>query len=201
MGDIPTPECLHGQQGLLDYFSQSIDLAHEQYDADTIIVSLIVREDGSVMQPTIEQGAQFAPPTLLELCNNMPKWKPAYEGGKSVAREVSFMLRVGRKVFDVVEQMPSFPDGDEALIKFLSENIRYPEEAEEHGYQGRVVCTFVVERNGDINDVRVVKPVHPALDNEAVRVISSMPRWVPGRQNGNPVRVKYTTPVTFRLKY
>ena len=103
------------------------------------------------------------------------------------------------KVFDVVEQMPSFPGGQAALFQWLSSNIKYPVVAEENGVQGRVIVTFVVERDGSITDVKVVKSVDPSLDKEAKRVISSMPKWIPGKQNGNAVRVKYTVPVTFRL--
>ncbi len=104
------------------------------------------------------------------------------------------------KVFEVVEQMPQFPGGDAALMQYLSSHIKYPVVAEENGIQGRVVCTFVVERNGSISDVRVVKSVDPSLDKEAVRVIKGMPTWIPGKQNGSAVRVKYTVPVTFRLQ-
>ena len=104
------------------------------------------------------------------------------------------------KIFEVVEQMPSFPGGQAALFEFLSKNIRYPVVAEENGIQGRVIVTFVVERDGSITDVRVVKSVDPSLDKEAVRVTKSMPHWNPGMQNGGPVRVKFTLPVTFRLQ-
>ena len=104
------------------------------------------------------------------------------------------------KVFDVVEQMPDFPGGMSALMSYLNKNIRYPVVAEENGIQGRVIVTFVVERNGSITDVQVVKSVDPSLDKEAIRVVKSMPNWIPGKQNGSAVRVKYTLPVTFRLQ-
>lgn len=104
------------------------------------------------------------------------------------------------KVFDVVEQMPSFPGGPSALMQYLNSNIKYPVVAEENGVQGRVVCTFVVEKDGSITDVRVVKSVDPSLDKEAARVVKGMPKWIPGKQNGSAVRVKYTVPVTFRLQ-
>lgn len=104
------------------------------------------------------------------------------------------------KVFDVVEQMPSYPGGNGALMQYLSKNIKYPVVAEENGIQGRVICTFVVEKDGSVTDVRVAKSVDPSLDKEAVRVVSSMPKWIPGKQNGSAVRVKYTLPVTFRLQ-
>ena len=103
------------------------------------------------------------------------------------------------KVFDVVDQMPAFPGGQTALFQWLSNNIKYPTVAEENGVQGRVICTFVVERDGSITDVKVVKSVDPSLDKEAGRVINSMPHWIPGKQKSKPVRVKYTLPVTFRL--
>ncbi|MGM9706630.1 MAG: TonB family protein [Prevotella sp.] len=104
------------------------------------------------------------------------------------------------KVFDVVEQMPQFPGGQQALFEYLSKNIKYPVIAEENGVQGRVIVTFVVERDGSITDVKVVKSVDPSLDKEAQRVVKAMPHWIPGKQNGSAVRVKYTVPVTFRLQ-
>lgn len=104
------------------------------------------------------------------------------------------------KVFDVVEQMPSFPGGDAELMKYLNSHIKYPAVAEENGIQGRVVATFVVERDGSITDVKVIKSVDPSLDKEAVRVVKSMPKWNPGKQNGQAVRVKYNLPVTFKLQ-
>ena len=104
------------------------------------------------------------------------------------------------KVFDVVEQMPSYPGGMGALMQYLSSNIKYPAIAEENGIQGRVICTFVVERDGAITDVKIAKSVDPSLDKEAMRVVSKMPKWIPGKQNGSAVRVKYTLPVTFRLQ-
>jgi len=102
-----------------------------------------------------------------------------------------------QKVFDVVEQQPAFP-GD--LNGFLASNIKYPVVAQENGVQGRVVVQFVVERDGSITDVRVVRSVDPSLDKEAVRLVKSMPKWIPGKQNGQAVRVRFTLPVNFRLQ-
>ena len=104
------------------------------------------------------------------------------------------------KVFDVVEQMPSFPGGPSALMEWLSNNVKYPVVAQENGVQGRVVVSFVVERDGSITDVKVVRGVDPSLDKEASRVVKAMPRWIPGKQNGSAVRVKYNVPVAFRLQ-
>lgn len=104
------------------------------------------------------------------------------------------------KVFDVVEQMPSFPGGPSALMEWLSNNVKYPVVAQENNVQGRVVVSFVVERDGSITDVKVVRGVDPSLDKEASRVVRAMPRWIPGKQNGSAVRVKYNVPVAFRLQ-
>lgn len=107
---------------------------------------------------------------------------------------------ISNKVFDVVEQMPSYPGGTGALMSYLNSNIKYPVVAQENGVQGRVIVGFVVERDGSITDVNILKSVDPSLDREAARVVRSMPRWTPGKQNGQAVRVKYNVPVTFRLQ-
>ena len=107
---------------------------------------------------------------------------------------------VANKVFDVVEEMPSFPGGQGALMAFLSSNIKYPVVAQENGVQGRVIVGFVVEKDGSISDVKVMRSVDPSLDREAQRVVKAMPKWKPGKQNGSAVRVKYTVPVVFRLQ-
>ena len=104
-------------------------------------------------------------------------------------------------VFVVVESMPEFPGGQQALFKYLSENVKYPVIAQENGIQGRVICQFVVNKDGSIVDVEVVRSGGDAsLDKEAIRVIKSMPKWKPGKQRGKPVRVKYTVPVNFKLQ-
>ena len=104
------------------------------------------------------------------------------------------------KIYEVVEQMPRFPGGDAALMQFLSKNIKYPKEAENAKQEGRVIANFVVEEDGSVSNVKVVHGVAPLLDAEALRVLGLMPRWEPGQQNGKPVRVKYTVPITFRLQ-
>lgn len=102
-------------------------------------------------------------------------------------------------VYDVVEQMPSFPGGISGLMTYLNQNTRYPAVAQENCVQGRVVVSFVVEKDGHISDVTVLRSVDPSLDKEAIRVVRNMPRWTPGKQGGEPVRVRYNVPVSFRL--
>ena len=104
------------------------------------------------------------------------------------------------KIFTNVEQMPMYPGGEAALLGYLRDNIHYPTVAAENGVQGRVVVGFVVERDGSITDVKILRGVDPSLDREAMRVVKSMPRWNPGKQNGSAVRVKYQVPVSFRLQ-
>lgn len=107
---------------------------------------------------------------------------------------------VTEEIFVVVENQPEFPGGNTAMMKFLGDNIKYPVIAQENGIQGRVICNFVVEKDGSITDVQVVRGVDPSLDREAVRVIQQMPRWKPGKQRGQAVRVRFTLPVVFRLQ-
>ena len=104
------------------------------------------------------------------------------------------------EIFQVVEQMPEFPGGMQALMAYLSKNIKYPSVAQDNGIQGRVLVSFVVNKDGSIVDPEVIKSVDAALDKEAMRVIKAMPKWNPGKQRGKPVRVKYTVPVLFRLQ-
>lgn len=104
------------------------------------------------------------------------------------------------RVYEIVEQMPCFPGGDEAMMTWVRQHLQYPESARRDSIEGRVILTFVVERDGTTTDFKVVRSVHPALDAEALRLLSTMPRWIPGRQNGVALRVKYTYPVTFRLE-
>jgi protein TonB len=101
--------------------------------------------------------------------------------------------------YSVVEQMPEFPGGEAALRKFLGSTVKYPEVAQENGVQGKVFVAFVVDRNGGISNVKIARGVDPALDKEAMRVVKSMPKWIPGKQNGDAVRVSYTVPINFVL--
>ena len=145
---------------------------------------------------------------FMNSCKRKPKvQKQEMEGTRVVVKAESAEdtaqiknVESMEKTFEVVEQMPAFPGGDAALMKYLSENIKYPKAAEKAGEQGRVVVNFIVEKDGAISNVNVVRSVTPTLDAEAVRVIKAMPKWVPGKQDGQSVRVKYNVPVSFRLQ-
>jgi protein TonB len=103
------------------------------------------------------------------------------------------------QIFTVVESMPSFPGGEAARIQYLNDNIKYPQMARESGIQGRVFVTFVVEKNGSVTDVKVLRGIGGGCDEEAIRVIQNMPKWEPGKQRGKPVRVQFNMPILFKL--
>lgn len=148
-------------------------LSEESIDEKTVVAKASVAEDNSnVSSETSYENANKAP------SDNSPE----------------------NLVYDVVDQMPSFPGGQNALIQYLSSNIKYPVAAEKKGIQGRVKVQFVVEKDGRIVDAAVVEPVEPSLDKEALRVVNSMPKWRPGIKNGENVRVKYYIPIVFRFQ-
>ena len=120
-------------------------------------------------------------------------------GLTTVSAQKTVVAQKNQQVFDVVEQMPEYPGGPGALIEYLSQNVKYPEDAKQQKIEGRVLATFVVETDGSVSNVEVVKPAFPSLDAEAVRLLSAMPKWIPGKQNGKVVRVKFTVPISFNL--
>ena len=176
--------------------------ATQKFTAPEIKKDELVKEENQVKQAdeldkNVAMGAEnkegtderIVPPSAVEAP------PPPPEAPKEEVKQ-----EVTQKIFDVVEQQPQFPGGQTALLQWLSSNIHYPPVAEENGIQGRVVVSFVVEPDGSISNVQVVRGVDPSLDKEAVRVTKAMPKWVPGKQNGQAVRVKYNLPVTFKLQ-
>ncbi len=100
----------------------------------------------------------------------------------------------------MVEQRPTFPGGDAALYRWLASHLNYPNDAAEQGISGKVIVSFIIKKDGSISSVRVLRSKHPSLDAEALRVVRSMPKWTPGRNNGEPVNVRYSLPINFRLQ-
>jgi len=126
---------------------------------------------------------------------------------KAYAKDRTYMIALykegtspNKDIYDQVETMPEFPGGVEKLMEYVAMNVRYPKDAEEKSIQGRVIATFVIEKDGSITGAKIVRSIDPALDAEALRVINGMPNWKPGTQKGEPVRVKYTIPISFRLQ-
>ena len=179
-----------------------------------VVCGFIVKKNGIVDSVKVLRSVHSSlDAEAVRVIKAMPNWKPGTQRGKNV--NVRFTLPINFALdnkknkaeslgnedvtFMVVETMPVFPGGDGALMKFLRENIKYPSEAQKMGIQGRIICQFVIEKDGSISDVTVVRSVNEHLDAEAVRVIKAMPNWTPGEQRGVKVRVKYTLPINFNL--
>ncbi|MGL5920060.1 MAG: TonB family protein, partial [Bacteroidales bacterium] len=155
----------------------------------------------SQLAPEVEPESQKTTPA--KTIDNVEQQRKGINDlkGKPVAVKTGEDQKVDPKnqTFTVVEQMPQFPGGDKALQQFLRDNVKYPEAEAKKGIQGRVIVVFIINKEGKVTDPTIVRGVDPALDNEALRVINSMPLWIPGVQRGVPVNVKYTVPVNFRL--
>ena len=174
------------------------------------VVGAVIRVNGSKKGTVTDSNGEFS--LEAKKGDRIEVMYVGYASGSIVVNDpqVKYDLRLQKddsdesntsgKPFDVVEQMPQFPGGPAALMEFLSKNVKYPQEAYKNGIQGRVIVTFVINKDGSISDAKVVKSVAPQLDEEALRVVHSMPNWIPGRQNGEPVNVKYTVPITFKLQ-
>ena len=221
------PEFPGGQGALLKFLATNVrypESAVKNGIEGRVSCSFVVGKDGAISEAEAIRGVS---PELneeaLRVINSMPVWSPGKQRGKAVNVKytvpVTFRLSGGKKktssrivqrqikevdtsgrVFTVVQQMPEFPGGQASLLKYLATRIKYPAIAQENGIQGRVSCSFVVDTDGSLKNIEVIRGIDPSLDREAVRVIREMPKWNPGVQNNMAVAVKYTVPVTFRLQ-
>ena len=214
-----------GMEEMMKFLQQNVKYPKEAQDQGKqgrVIVQFVVNKDGSISNDTIVRSVDpLLDAEALRVVRSMPNWTPGKQRGKEVrvrftlpvafrldggteskSAEVKQVAKVptqGEEIFNVVEQMPEYPGGVGELMKFIQRNIRYPKEAQEQGKQGRVVVQFVVEKDGSITDAKVARSADPQLDAEALRIVSEMPKWTPGKQRGKEVRTRFTVPVTFRL--
>ncbi|MBP5715436.1 MAG: TonB family protein [Prevotella sp.] len=179
------------------YETRTVYLTVTEMDGKYLISDYEVVEDAGEIEQ--EQETQEIQENDMQSEKVDPQVKSAVEFRSGDIKESEPPKTEDTNVYDQVEQMPQFPGGQAALIQYLARNIKYPVAAEENGIQGKVVVTFIVERDGTISNVKIAKSVDPSLDREALRVVKSMPRWQPGKQKGANVRVKYTAPVNFSL--
>lgn len=212
-----------GETGMLKFLSDNIKYPAEAQEAGLegrVFTRFIVNDDGSVSDVEILRSVHpLLDAEAVRVVKAMPKWTPGKVGGKAVKVRYSLPLvfrlqgestpqnntpvanKIGKDgIYEIVDTPPIYPGGEAALLKFISDNIKYPEEAFKAGTQGRVTTIFIINEDGSVSDVDVVRSVHPLLDAEAVRVISSMPKWTPGKAGGKAVKVRFTMPVTFRLQ-
>ena len=211
-----------GMEEMMKFLQQNIKYpkeVQEQGKQGRVIVQFVVNKDGSISNGSVVRSVDpLLDAEALRVVRSMPNWTPGKQKGKPVrvrftlpvtfhlngdapkqATEVKQPEATDDKIFQVVEEQPEFPGGMEALMKHLSKEIKYPKEAQDKGTQGRVIVQFVVRKDGSITDAKVMKSVDPLLDAEALRVVSEMPNWIPGKQRGEAVNVRFTLPVTFRL--
>ena len=128
-----------------------------------------------------------------------PAVKSTIKTGKITAERSAPKKVFKGKVYDLVDEMPSFPGGLEELYKWIDNNVQYPAVARENGIEGRVILKFIVEKDGSLSDSTVIHSVHPMVDREALRLVGQMPKWNPGKRAGIPVRVRYCLPIKFKL--
>lgn len=188
-------------------------VAHDQGIQGKVFVSFVVTSTGSVTDAKILRGVD---PSLdqeaLRVANSMPLWKPGKQGGKVVSVQftipINFVLEPAQTAtkegkdnvpYTVVEQMPEFPGGFEALKAFITSSMKYPTIALENGIEGQVIASFIVDKTGKIPSVKILRGVDPSLDQEVLRIINSMPKWNPGMQNGEAVDVTFTLPIDFKI--
>jgi TonB family protein len=220
------PEFPGGEEALRNWIAENVKYpveAAEKGIQGKVYAMFVVEKDGSIGRSKVVRGVfPLLDEEALRVVNAMPKWKPGRQRGKEVAVSytipINFQLQ-GKKIDETVvvgydkngvsindsiyqecEVMPVFAGGDLGVRKFIAENIKYPAEAKKYSEQGKVYVTFVIAKDGAVEKVKVVRGVTPALDNEAIRVVSTMPNWTPGKQKGEPVNVQYTIPVNFQLQ-
>ncbi len=213
------PEYPGGSLALQKYIAESVKYpqdAKQKGISGRVFVTFVVNKEGEVDQARVVRGVD---PSLdaeaLRVMNSIPKWTPGYEKGKAVnvtyTVPINFSLKDDKKKDEVSvdgrvnsSQMdgvaPQFPGGDLELQKFIARTIKYPVEAQEKGETGRVFVTFIINKLGAVENVCTAKSVSPSLDAEAIRVIKTLPNWIPGTKDGESVNVTYTLPINFDLK-
>jgi TonB family protein len=219
------PEYAGGLDRFAQYLQQNIVYPPGALKSRTqgkVFVTFVVEKDGTLSNVAIVRGvSEDIDAEAVRVIKNSPKWKPGIQNGLVVRAQftmpLSFRLppqdmtskfpqpdsanlnqRIADKVFAAVEKEPEFPGGIESFYNYIQKNIRYPEHAKKNNYQGKVFITFVVQKDGTLDDIKVVRSSgYDDLDAEAVRLIQNSPKWNPGLQNKRPVRVQYTMPISF----
>ncbi|MDO5017137.1 MAG: M56 family metallopeptidase [Porphyromonas sp.] len=211
------PEFPGGQTALMKWLSGNLQYPEEAVKKNisgVVIMSFIVEKDGSITNAEVVRSVdETLDAEVHRLVKNMPKWVPGKLNGQPVrvkfSLPVNFTIREDKStnevdkgtVFETAHVIPEFPGGDKALMQWLSQNIRYPEEAVKQNIQGRPLVSFIIEKDGSITDIKVVKSIHPLLDAEAIRIVQAMPKWIPGKdKEGNTIRTRFTIPLLFKLK-
>ena len=196
---------------MMQWIAQNIQYPKEAAKANiegSVIVSFFVEKDGSISNAEVIKSVhELLDKEALRVVNAMPKWKPGMENGQPVRTRffipVSFKSQQSAEakgeVAEFLDDMPEFPGGQKAMMQWIAQNIQYPKEAVKANIEGRVMVSFVVEKDGSISNVEVRRSIHELLDKEALRVVSAMPKWKPGMRNGQPVRARFNIPISFKI--
>ena len=214
------PQFPGGQTEMMQFISKNMKyptIAQENGTQGQVIAQFVIQADGTLSDLKIVKSVDpLLDAEAMRVIKEMPKWQPGKQRGIAVATRVTVPIRFRlmdsdsapstdsnknqeNTIFDVVEHAPEFPGGMEACLKYMYKNIKYPAVAMEAGIQGQVVIQIVIDKDGKIHDPKIVRGVSPELNAEAVRVISNMPQWIPGKQKGKNVATRFTLPVRFRL--
>jgi TonB family protein len=200
------PEYPGGMEGVIAFCAESLKYpvqAEEVGMEGRVLVSFVIEKDGSVADVAVEESADsLLDAEAVRVISAMGNWTPGQnEAGEAVRVRmvvpINFVLDGSR---EDVDQLPEFPGGLEAYMKFMQDNLKYPKECEEKGEEGRVLIQVVIDKEGNVTNAELKKSVNELLDAEALRVVKSMPKWIPGQDGGEAVDVKYVIPVTFRLQ-
>ena len=220
------PQYPGGEDALRKFINDAVEypeVASEKGIQGRVYVTFVVSDNGEVKNVRLARGvAPSLDEEALRVISSMPKWKPGKQRGKSV--NVSFTVPINftlgdgkvpekkttmkikpiktseKGVFFYTEDMPQFPGGEDALHKYINESIKYPESALNNGIFGRVYVSFIIDESGTVTNVKLARGVDPALDKEAIRIVSDMPKWKPGSNDGKNVKISYTIPVNFNIK-
>ena len=206
-----------GDDARLEFLRSNINYppaAKEKGIQGTVYIGFVVEKDGTVNDVKVMRGIhKLLDDEALRVTKLMPKWTPGRQKGEIVRVSYNMPIKftipaktettaaptTNEEVFVIVDAPPTYPGGDEARLEFLKSNIQYPQEAKEKGIQGMVYVGFIVEKDGTVNDVKLLRGVDKLIDDEALRVVKLMPKWTPGRQKGEIVRVSYNMPIKFTL--
>ena len=211
--DYRIPEFPGGKEAQIKFLQENMRYpqeAREKGIEGKVIVKFSVADDtGEILNPRVIRSVHPAlDAEALRLVKAMPRWTWIGDLEKKKLKSVEIEMPIefklngqpSSKVYDVVEQAPEFPGGPQAMMQFIKDNLKYPQIAKENGIQGRVILQFVVDETGKVTDPKVIRSIDPSLDTEAIRLVLSMPRWMPGMQDGKAVAVRYTIPVIFKLE-
>ena len=221
------PQYTGGEEAMMKYVAENIKYPQEAKDKNIsgrVFIGFVIEKDGSVSNVKVVRGiGGGCDEEAVRVIKEMPKWKPGMQKGKPV--RVNYMMPIFFKlddgqpakstkneesskpdmkpdkngVYQIVEEMPQFPGGEKALMEYIAKNLTYPQEARDKGVEGRVFIGMVIEKDGSVSNVKVLRGISQECDAEAVRVISSLPKWKPGKMKGEPVQVSYQIPINFKL--